>query len=112
VIDSLDCAHHRAPARSQAFSGPTRCCIRGPGSCLIFIIFVTLVEIPALVLLAIWFILQFIPHWARSRPERAAARGRLFRPRRRVRLGLAVAGVILSVTGGRDREEPPRLPVY
>ena len=56
---------------------------------LIFIIFfVTLVEIPALILLAIWFVLQFVPALGQvATPEVGRRRGdRLLRPRRRLHL--------------------------
>jgi len=79
---------------------------------LIFIIFfVTLVEIPALILLAIWFILQFIPALGQVAVESGGGEGdAYFAHVGGFVFGLAVAAVILSVTGGR--EEPPRLPVY
>ena len=55
---------------------------------LIFIVFfVTLVEIPALILLAIWFVLQFLPALGEvRRRRRRQRRGRLLRPRRRLPL--------------------------
>jgi rhomboid family protein len=81
---------------------------------LIFIIFfVTLVEIPALILLAIWFILQFIPALGQVAVETGGGEGvAYFAHVGGFVFGLAVAAVILAATGGRDREEPPRLPVY
>ena len=79
---------------------------------LIFIIFfVTLVEIPALILLAIWFILQFIPALGQVAVETGGGEGvAYFAHVGGFVFGLAVAGLILAVTG--RREEPPRLPVY
>ena len=81
---------------------------------LIFIIFfVTLVEIPALILLAIWFILQFIPALGQVAVETGGGEGvAYFAHVGGFVFGLAVAAVILTVTGRRDREEQPRLPVY
>ena len=75
---------------------------------LIFIIFfVTLVEIPALVLLAIWFILQFIPALGQVAVETGGGEGvAYFAHVGGFVFGLAVAAVILSLTGRRDREEP------
>jgi membrane associated rhomboid family serine protease len=79
---------------------------------LIFIIFfVTIVEIPALVLLAIWFILQFVPALGQVAVETGGDQGvAYFAHVGGFVFGLAVAGVILLTT--RRREEPPRLPVY
>jgi membrane associated rhomboid family serine protease len=81
---------------------------------LIFIIFfVTLVEIPALILLAVWFILQFVPALGQVAVESGGGQGvAYFAHVGGFVFGLAVAGVILSVSGRRDREEQPRLPVY
>jgi membrane associated rhomboid family serine protease len=81
---------------------------------LIFIIFfVTLVEIPALILLAIWFILQFLPALGQVAVETGGDQGvAYFAHVGGFVFGLAVAAVMLLVSGRRDREEPPRLPVY
>jgi membrane associated rhomboid family serine protease len=81
---------------------------------LIFIIFfVTLVEIPAMILLAIWFILQFLPALGQVAVETGGDQGvAYFAHVGGFVFGLAVAGVMLLVTGRRDREEQPRLPVY
>jgi membrane associated rhomboid family serine protease len=79
---------------------------------LIFIIFfVTLVEIPALILLAIWFILQFVPALGQVAVESGGGQGvAYFAHVGGFLFGLAVAAVMISTT--RRREEPPRLPVY
>jgi membrane associated rhomboid family serine protease len=81
---------------------------------LIFIIFfVTLVEIPALILLAVWFILQFVPALGQVAVETGGGEGvAYFAHVGGFVFGLAVAAVMLSTGGRRDREEPPRLPVY
>jgi membrane associated rhomboid family serine protease len=81
---------------------------------LIFIIFfVTLVEIPALILLAIWFILQFVPALGQVAVETGGGEGvAYFAHVGGFLFGLAVAAVMLSVTRGRGGEAPPRLPVY
>ena len=66
-----------------------------------------------LILLAIWFILQFIPALGQVAVETGGGEGvAYFAHVGGFVFGLAVAGLILAVTGGRDREEPPRLPVY
>jgi membrane associated rhomboid family serine protease len=79
---------------------------------LIFIIFfVTLVEIPALFLLAAWFILQFLPALGQVAVEPGGGGGvAYFAHVGGFVFGLAVAAVIL-LTRGRE-EPPPRLPVY
>ena len=79
---------------------------------LIFIIFfVTLIEIPALILLAVWFILQFLPALGQVAVEPGGGGGvAYFAHVGGFVFGLAVAAVILSTTGRRD--EQPRLPVY
>jgi membrane associated rhomboid family serine protease len=79
---------------------------------LIFIVFfVTLVEIPALILLAIWFILQFVPALGQVAVESGGGQGvAYFAHVGGFLFGLAVAAVMTSTT--RRREEPPRLPVY
>jgi membrane associated rhomboid family serine protease len=80
---------------------------------LIFIIFfVTVVEIPALILLAIWFILQFIPALGQVAVESGGGQGvAYFAHVGGFVFGLAVAGALLLAGNGR-REPPPRLPVY
>jgi rhomboid family protein len=79
---------------------------------LIFIIFfVTLVEIPALILLAIWFILQFIPALGQVAVDSGGDQGvAYFAHVGGFVFGLAVAGVMLAVM--RRRRTQPRLPVY
>jgi membrane associated rhomboid family serine protease len=79
---------------------------------LIFIIFfVTLVEIPALILLAVWFILQFVPALGQVAVETGGDQGvAYFAHVGGFVFGLAVAAVML-LTRGRE-EPPPRLPVY
>jgi membrane associated rhomboid family serine protease len=81
---------------------------------LIFIVFfVTLVEIPALILLAIWFILQFVPALGQVAVQTGGGEGvAYFAHVGGFLFGLAVAAIMLSVTRGRDREDPPRLPAY
>jgi membrane associated rhomboid family serine protease len=81
---------------------------------LIFIIFfVTLVEIPALILLAVWFILQFIPALGQVAVDPGGGQGvAYFAHVGGFVFGLAVAAVMLSISGRRGGEEPPRLPVY
>jgi len=81
---------------------------------LIFIIFfVTLVEIPALILLAVWFILQFVPALGQVAVETGGGQGvAYFAHVGGFLFGLAVAAVMLLITRGGGREEPPRLPVY
>jgi membrane associated rhomboid family serine protease len=79
---------------------------------LIFIIFfVTLVEIPALILLGLWFILQFVPALGQVAVESGGGGGvAYFAHVGGFLFGLAVAGIILLTT--RRRESQPRLPVY
>ena len=79
---------------------------------LIFIIFfVTLVEIPALVLLAIWFVLQFIPAIGQvATPEVGGGEGiAYFAHVGGFLFGLAT--IRLLVRGRRDDPEP-QLPAY
>ncbi|MFL5906499.1 MAG: rhomboid family intramembrane serine protease [Solirubrobacterales bacterium] len=79
---------------------------------LIFIIFfVTVVEIPALILLGLWFILQFVPALGQVAVESGGGQGvAYFAHVGGFVFGLAVAGIIL-LTRGRG-ETQPRLPVY
>jgi membrane associated rhomboid family serine protease len=79
---------------------------------LIFIIFfVTLVEIPALILLAIWFILQFVPALGQVAVGTGGDQGvAYFAHVGGFAFGLAVAAVMLYLMRGRRPE--PRLPVY
>ena len=77
---------------------------------LIFIIFfVTLVEIPALILLAIWFILQFIPALGQVAVETGGDQGiAYFAHVGGFLFGLAA----IKLFATRRREPEPRLPVY
>jgi membrane associated rhomboid family serine protease len=79
---------------------------------LIFIIFfVTLVEIPALILLAVWFVLQFVPALGQIAVESGGGQGvAYFAHVGGFLFGLAVAGLLLLTNGRREPE--PRLPVY
>ena len=79
---------------------------------LIFIIFfVTLVEIPALILLAVWFILQFVPALGQVAVGSGGGQGvAYFAHVGGFVFGLAVAGAMLAVM--RRRRPQPRLPVY
>jgi membrane associated rhomboid family serine protease len=78
---------------------------------LIFIVFfVTLVEIPALILLGLWFILQFIPALGQVAVESGGDQGvAYFAHVGGFVFGLAVAGVLILLRG---RDERPRSPVY
>jgi membrane associated rhomboid family serine protease len=80
---------------------------------LIFIVFfVTLVEIPALILLAIWFLLQFVPALGQVAVETGGGQGvAYFAHVGGFVFGLAVAAVMLSVSRRGGREQPPRLAV-
>jgi membrane associated rhomboid family serine protease len=77
---------------------------------LIFIIFfVTVVEIPALILLSIWFVLQFIPALGEVAVEVGGSGG--------VAYFAHVAGFLFGLAAiklfaSRSREPEPRLPVY
>jgi membrane associated rhomboid family serine protease len=79
---------------------------------LIFIIFfVTLVEIPALILLALWFILQFVPALGQVAVGSGGDQGvAYFAHVGGFSFGLAVAAAMLYVT--RRRRPEPRLPTY
>ena len=78
---------------------------------LIFIIFfVTLIEIPALVLLAIWFVLQFIPALGQvATPEAGGGEGiAYFAHVGGFIFGLATIRLLVR----RNRDPEPQLPVY
>jgi membrane associated rhomboid family serine protease len=77
---------------------------------LIFIIFfVTLVEIPALILLAVWFVLQFIPALGQVAVETGGDQGiAYFAHVGGFLFGLAA----IKLFATRRREPEPRLPVY
>jgi membrane associated rhomboid family serine protease len=79
---------------------------------LIFIIFfVTLVEIPALILLGVWFILQFVPALGQVAVSSGGGQGvAYFAHVGGFAFGLAVAGAMLYAM--RRRRPDPRLPVY
>jgi membrane associated rhomboid family serine protease len=79
---------------------------------LIFIVFfVTLVEIPALILLALWFILQFVPALGQVAVGSGGDQGvAYFAHVGGFVFGLAVAGAMLAVI--RRRRPEPRLPGY
>ncbi len=79
---------------------------------LIFIIFfVTLVEIPALILLAIWFILQFVPALGQVAVGSGGDQGvAYFAHVGGFAFGLAVAATMLYTM--RRRRPEPRSPVY
>jgi membrane associated rhomboid family serine protease len=79
---------------------------------LIFIIFfVTLVEIPALILLAVWFILQFVPALGQVAVESGGEQGvAYFAHVGGFVFGLAVAGLMLLWARRRSAEAP--LPRY
>src|SRR5262249_36487238 len=80
---------------------------------LIFIVFfVTLVEIPALILLALWFILQFVPALGQVAVGSGAGQGvAYFAPVGGFAFGVAVAAALVQVSRRRAPPEP-RLPVY
>ena len=79
---------------------------------LIFIIFfVTLIEIPALILLAIWFVLQFIPALGQvATPEAGGGEGIAYF----AHVGGFIFGLAtIKLLASRRRDDPePRLPVY
>jgi len=79
---------------------------------LIFIIFfVTVVEIPALILLALWFILQFVPALGQVAVSSGGGQGvAYFAHVGGFVFGSAVAGAMLYAT--RRRRIEPRLPGY
>ena len=79
---------------------------------LIFIVFfVTLVEIPALILLALWFILQFVPALGQVAVGSGGDQGvAYFAHVGGFVFGLAVAGAMLSVM--RRRRPNRAYPVY
>jgi membrane associated rhomboid family serine protease len=78
---------------------------------LIFIIFfVTIVEIPALILLSLWFILQFIPALGQVAVKSGGGQGvAYFAHVGGFVFGLAIGAVLLRLRG---RDERPQLPVY
>jgi membrane associated rhomboid family serine protease len=78
---------------------------------LIFIIFfVTLIEIPALILLAVWFVLQFLPALGQVAVDPGGGEGvAYFAHVGGFVFGLAVAGLMLLWTRVRDREAGLRL---
>ena len=80
---------------------------------LIFIIFfVTLVEIPALILLAVWFILQFIPALGQVAIESGGGEGvAYFAHVGGFVFGLAVAGAMLAFARGREPPGPSTHPL-
>src|SRR5262249_50795787 len=80
---------------------------------LIFIVFfVTLVEIPALILLALWFILQFVPALGQVAVGSGGDQGvAYFAHVGGFAFGVAVAAALLQVTRRRAPPEP-RLPAY
>jgi len=80
---------------------------------LIFIVFfVTLVEIPALILLALWFILQFVPALGQVAVGSGGDQGvAYFAHVGGFAFGVAVAAALLQVSRRRAPPEP-RLPVY
>ena len=79
---------------------------------LIFIIFfVTVVEIPALILLALWFILQFVPALGQVAVSSGGGQGvAYFAHVGGFVFGSAVAGAMLYAR--RRRRIEPRLPGY
>ena len=79
---------------------------------LIFIIFfVTVVEIPALILLALWFILQFVPALGQVAVGNGGDQGvAYFAHVGGFVFGSLVAGALLLIQ--RRRKSEPRLPVY
>ena len=102
-----------APAeRSRACWGRTPCSIRRARVLtLIFIIFfVTLVEIPALILLAIWFVLQFLPAIGQvATPELGGGEGVAYF----AHVGGFLFGLATIKLLARRRPDPePPLPVY
>ena len=76
---------------------------------LIIIFFVTLVEIPALILLAVWFILQFIPALGQVAVETGGDQGIAYF----AHVGGFIFGLAaIKLFANRQREPEPRLPVY
>jgi rhomboid family protein len=77
---------------------------------LIFIIFfVTLVEIPAMVLLAVWFFLQFVPALGEVAVDVGGDQGVAYF----AHVGGFIFGLAtIKLFATRRREPPPRLPVY
>ncbi|HEX6585854.1 MAG TPA: rhomboid family intramembrane serine protease, partial [Solirubrobacterales bacterium] len=76
---------------------------------LIFIIFfVTLVEIPALILLAVWFILQFIPALGQVAVETGGDQGIAYF----AHVGGFIFGLAAIRLFARRREAEPSMPAY
>ncbi len=98
--------------RSRRCSAATSCCIRAracSASCS-SIFFVTIVEVPALLLLGFWFVVQLALRRGRpGQPGRRRRRRRLLRARRRLR---SSACSLIRLFVGRGRPESPPLPAY
>ena len=88
AIDPTSTSRRSAPrARSPRSSARTSCSSRGPGSRpLVFLgFFYQLIDVPAIIVLGFWFVLQLIDGIA-SLGRRPDGRRRVLRPHRRVRL--------------------------
>ena len=89
VESTPPCRRSARAARSRGCSAATCSCYpRARVLTLIFIIFfVTLIEIPAVIMLGIWFVLQFLPAIGQVGTGRGLGRRRrVLGPRRRIRL--------------------------